>query len=152
KLYASAGRVYYSLPTHPAARGYTTNTFVTSYNYSSTSLVPDPLAPPPQLIQVGSYVGEPVDPGLHRAYPDELTVGFEKAIDTTLSVGVKGSYRELGSVIEDRCDLDPSTSPYGASCALANPGSSGPVARGFYATCDGSGNPTDPNSPAYPPN
>ena len=99
----------------------------------------DPSAPRPQSIQVGSFEGEPVDPGIQESYQDELTIGFEKAIDSTLSVSVKGSYRTLGRTIEDRCDLDPSTAPENSSCALANPGSSGPASRGFYATCDGSG-------------
>ncbi len=152
KIYASAGRFYYALPTDLAVRVFTANTFVATYNYSPTSLVQDPSAPRPQSIQVGSFEGEPVDPGIQESYQDELTIGFEKAIDSTLSVSVKASYRTLGRTIEDRCDLDPSTAPENSSCALANPGSSGPASRGFYATCDGSGNPTDPNSAAYPPN
>ena len=152
KLYASAGRFYYALPTDLAVRVFTANTFVATYNYSPTSVAQDPNAPRPQVIQVGAILGEPSDPGIAESYQDELTVGFEKAIDSTLSVGLKGTYRRLGRVIEDRCDLDPTGNPYNASCALANPGSSGPVANGFYPTCDGSGNPTDPNAAAYPPN
>jgi len=152
KLYASAGRFYYALPLDLAVRVYTANSFVTTFNYSPSSLEQDPFAPRQRTLQVGSVDGEPVEPGLKESYQDELTVGFERAIDTTMSVGIKGSYRTLGRAIEDRCDLDTTVSPGGASCAVANPGSSGPVSRGLYATCDGSANPTDPNSGAYPPN
>ena len=34
------------------------------------------------------------------------SLGVEKAIDPTLSVGIKGTYRSLGRTVEDRCDLD----------------------------------------------
>jgi hypothetical protein len=146
KLYASAGRFYYAMPTDLAVRVYTANTFVQTYNYSTTSLAQGPAMPIPQLLSVGSYEGEPVDPGLKEYYQDELTIGFEKAIDTTLSVGLKGTYRTLGRAIEDRCDLDPATAPFGSSCALANPGSRGPASLGLYGVCDGSANPTDPTA------
>ena len=59
--------------------------------------------------QVGTVDGEPTDPGIKASYQDEFTIGVEKAIDPTLSVGLKGTYRSLGRTIEDRCDLDPDT-------------------------------------------
>ena len=59
-----------------------------------------------QLVQVGSVAGEPTDPGLKASYQDEFTIGVEKAIDPTLSVGIKGTYRSLGRTVEDRCDLE----------------------------------------------
>ena len=43
---------------------------------------------------------------MKAAYQDELTLGVEKALDPTLSVGLKGTYRTLGRTVEDRCDLD----------------------------------------------
>ena len=88
-----------------------------------------------QLTQVGSFAGEPTDPGLKAAYQDEFTIGVEKAIDPTLSVGIKGTYRSLGRTIEDRCDLNYATNPTGSSCALMNPGATGidnPGATGAY--------------------
>ena len=60
---------------------------------------------------------------MKAAYQDELTLGVEKAIDPTLSVGIKGTYRTLGRTVEDRCDLDyldPLSG--GSTCALFNPG------------------------------
>jgi hypothetical protein len=118
------------------------------------------------LFQGGSAGGEPVDgwtipldpdtgavtgngelngtPRLKASYQDEATIGIEKAIDPTLSIGLKGTYRTLGRTIEDRCDLDSSVAP--SSCALSNPGSDGQGASGALPTCNGSANPTDPTA------
>ena len=88
-------------------RVFTANTPSSTYNYSPTNITTqDPTRPAPRLIQVGSFAGEPVDAGLKAAYQDEFTLGVEKALDPTLSVGVKGTYRTLGRTVEDRCDLD----------------------------------------------
>jgi outer membrane receptor protein involved in Fe transport len=172
KLYASAGRFYYAIPTDLTVRVFTANSAIQAFNYSATDINQAPVpqctgtvqtgcVPRIQLFQGGSASGEPVDPGTKAAYQDELTIGIEKAIDPTLSVGLKGTYRTLGRTVEDRCDLNadigptcPNCAP--SSCALQNPGSSTPSASGFYPTCNGSGNPTvsyanipnpDPNSP-----
>jgi hypothetical protein len=157
KAYASAGRFYYALPTDLNVRVFTANTGYRTFNYSQTDLSQgsvDPCSdtvttncvPRRALIQVGSLAGEPVDAGLKAAYQDEFTIGVEKAIDPTLSVGLKGTYRSLGRTVEDRCDLNPD-GPTGNSCALMNPGATGidnPGATGLYGSCSGSENPTDP--------
>ena len=75
------------------------------------------------------------------SYQDELTLGIEKSLDPTLSIGLKGTYRTLGRTVEDRCDLDGSVAPN--TCALFNPGGDGQAASGEFPTCNGSGNPTD---------
>ncbi|HEY6146696.1 MAG TPA: hypothetical protein VIZ69_03330, partial [Thermoanaerobaculia bacterium] len=108
-----------------------------------------PNAPRNRFIQVGSFAGEPVDAGIKAAYQDELTLGVEKALDPTLSVGLKGTYRTLGRTVEDRCDLDAS-SPLTQfnSCAIFNPGGTGPAARGLLPGANGSENPTDPTAGA----
>ncbi len=132
KLYASAGRFYYAIPTDLNVRVFTANTSIVSWNYdpgfSGSSLLQAPDAPTgrTQLTQVGTFAGEPTDPGLKAAYQDEFTIGVEKAIDPTLSVGIKGTYRSLGRTVEDRCDLNYATNPTGSSCALMNPGATGP--------------------------
>ncbi len=147
KLYGSAGRFYYALPTDLNVRVFTANTSVTAFNYSPTAVNQDPGAPRKQLVQVGSFDGEPVDAGIKAAYQDEYTFGVEKALDPTLSVGLKGTYRSLGRTIEDRCDLD-YNSPLTQfnSCALTNPGSNLPGANGFFPGYNGSANPTDPTA------
>jgi outer membrane receptor protein involved in Fe transport len=166
KLYASAGRFYYALPTDLNVHVFTANTWQDAYNYSPTSRAQGPsvcapgapvpgCVPQPPFTQVGTVHGEPVDPGIKASYQDEFTIGVEKALDPTMSVSLKGTYRSLGRTVEDRCDLNPKTAPYNASCALMNPGATGiqnPGAAGLYSSCDGSGNPTDPNGPANPAN
>jgi hypothetical protein len=162
KLYASAGRFYYALPTDLIVNFFTASTFQAAFNYTPTSRLQGPsvcapgdptpgCVPQPSFTQAGTVYGEPVDPGIKASYQDEFTIGVEKALDPTLSVSLKGTYRSLGRTVEDRCDLDPNTSPHNASCALMNPGATGiqnPGAAGLYSSCDGSGNPTDPNGPA----
>ena len=62
-------------------------------------------------MQVGTRPRDPPDPGLKASYQDEFTIGVEKAVDPTLSVGLKGTYRSLGRTVEDRCDLNYNTRP-----------------------------------------
>ncbi len=154
KLYASAGRFYFSLPTDLNVRVFTANSSISSYNYSPTSFDQAANAPRNLLFQGGSAAGEPVDgwtngvkngtPLTKASYQDELTLGVEKAIDPTLSLGLKGTYRTLGRTVEDRCDLDGNIAP--STCALFNPGGDGQAASGFFPTCNGSANPTDPTA------
>ncbi len=129
KLYGSGGRFFYAIPTDLNVRVFSANTQVVNYNYSPTALNHD-FAARTRLIQVGSVEGEPVDPGMKAAYQDEYTLGVEKALDPTLSVGLKGTYRTLGRTVEDRCDLDPDdpANVNHNSCAIFNPGGSGPGA------------------------
>ncbi len=147
KLYGSYGRFHYATPTDLNVRVFTANTQLRTYNYSSTVLDQDPAAPRNRLIQIGSVEGEPIDAGMKASYQDEFTIGAEKAIDATFSLGVKYTNRSLGRTIEDRCDLD-YTDPLANdnSCALFNPGGSGPAASGQIATCNNTGNPFDPTA------
>ncbi len=164
KLYASAGRFYYALPTDLNVRVFSSNTQEQNFNYDPTNYdYQDPAAPRRRSVQGGSAAGEPVDgwslneegtgsvlngqPRVKAAYQDELTIGIEKALDPTLSIGLKGTYRTLGRTIEDRCDLnynDPLSN--GSTCALFNPGSDGLSASGGITSCNGTGNPTDPTA------
>jgi hypothetical protein len=145
KLYGSFGRFYYALPTDLNVRVFSANTQYQTYNYDPESIVQHPLAPRRTAIQGGSAAGEPVDPGIEAAYQDEFTLGVEKALDPTLSVGIKGTYRDLGRTVEDRCDLDYNDpQAQDSTCALFNPGSNGPAASGQIATCSHSENPFDP--------
>ncbi|MEO8190651.1 MAG: carboxypeptidase regulatory-like domain-containing protein [Acidobacteriota bacterium] len=149
KLYGSAGRFYYALPTDLNARVFTANTQLITYNYSPTDTAQS-LTPPTgrtRLLQVGSFDGEPVENGLKAAYQDELTLGVEKALSPTFSVGMKGTYRTLGRTVEDRCDLDYNDpAALGSTCGIFNPGGSGPIANGAIKTCDTGSNPADPNA------
>lgn len=140
KIYASAGRFYYSLPTNLAVLGWGGGTtFSVTYNFDPVDTTHDPDVighGRPSVSVSDAYI--PVDSGLKGSYQDELTLGMEKLITPTLSVGLKGTYRRLGRVIEDRCDLD-YTAPENnyRSCAIVNPGSSGRWARGDFPACNG---------------
>jgi hypothetical protein len=75
---------------------------------------------------------------LKAIYQDEVTVGVEKRLDPTFSVGIKATYRRLGEAIEDRCDMDGSRAETGYNyCAIFNPGSSQPIASGALPGCNG---------------
>ena len=156
KLYGSAGRFFYAIPTDLNARVFTANTQIQAFNYSPTDLNHN-FAARSRLIQVGSFAGEPVEcfnttitpcnTPLKASYQDEYTLGVEKALDPTLSVGIKGTYRTLGRTVEDRCDLDYNDPlSQGNTCGIFNPGSDGPIANGAIKTCNTSANPTDPES------
>jgi hypothetical protein len=154
KLYGSVGRFYFSLPTDLNVRVFTANSAIQSFNYTAGNTNQDPNAPRALNFQGGSASGEPVDgwtdgqlngtPRLKASYQDEATIGVEKAIDPSLSIGLKGTYRTLGRTIEDRCDLDGDVAP--STCALFNPGGDGQAASGQFPTCNGSANPTDPTA------
>jgi len=88
-------------------------------------------------------LAEPHDAGLKGIYQDEFTIGVEKLIDPTFSVGIKGEYRRFGRAIEDRCDADVSAPENaGNSCVITNPGGSGVYANGNFTGCDGLDNDT----------
>jgi hypothetical protein len=139
RVYASGGRFYYSLPTALSIFSYGSTTFADTYNFDPVDKKQDPgvLGHEKAFVSVQGSA-EPVDSGVKGIYQDELTLGFEKLLDPTFSVGVKGTYRRLGRVIEDRCDLD-YTLPENnfSSCAIMNPGSDSKYARGDFASCNG---------------
>lgn len=148
KIYAFAGRFYYTMPQSMAVTVFGGGTEVRAYNFSPTSLAQDPNAPIGIQVFSGS---DPVDAGIRAMSQDELTVGVERLLDPTLTVALKGTYRRLNDVIEDRCDLD-YTSPLTdySSCGIMNPGSSGTIAQGNLPGCDGISQCT-PTVPATPP-
>jgi outer membrane receptor protein involved in Fe transport len=163
KLYASAGRFYFSLPTDLNVRVFTANSQVVGFNYSPTDPnqadlprcdeaggITTGCVPRAQLFQGGNASGEPVDEGTKASYQDELTLGVEKALDPTLSIGLKGTYRTLGRTVEDRCDLDyHDPLSQGSTCALFNPGSDGVAASGGILSYNGCANPTNPNCDTF---
>ena len=139
KLSASYGRFYYAMPTDLNVRAYGAQLLATTFNYDAdpNNLVQDPLAPR-NINRQGGVVTEPVQSDLKGIYQDEYTIGFDKAIDPTFAVGVKGTYRHLGRTIEDRCDLDPAFFEANQnSCVIFNPGSDSPYATGDFHGCEG---------------
>src|SRR5262249_21930538 len=127
KLFGSAGRFYYAIPTDLNIRAFTGNSALQTYNYDPASTAQfegsscdhdgqTGCIPRQQLFQGGVAVSEPVDPGTKAGYQDEATLGVEMALSSSLSVALKGTYRSLGRIVEDRCDLNYAFS--GFSCSL----------------------------------
>jgi hypothetical protein len=141
KVYAFAGRFNYSLPTELALRGLNSGGSAQTFNFDPSSVAQDPSLPGPYFSGGG---GEPVDTGLRGISLDELSIGIEKLIGGSLTLGLKATYRRLNHAIEDRCDLD-YTAPEnnGNTCALTDGGSTGRYARGDFHYCQGLDYPLD---------
>ncbi|MEA2339327.1 MAG: hypothetical protein QOE82_3334 [Thermoanaerobaculia bacterium] len=67
----------------------------------------------------------PVDPDLKGQYIDEYLVGYDYELAPSLMVGIKGTYRNLGRVIEDMLVID------SGDYFIANPGTGIGVNAGF---------------------
>jgi hypothetical protein len=165
KVYASAGRFDFAMPTVAMTWWFANVTGVDSYNFDPLSLTPDPSVVPfapafddklPEQ-QARGYLtfygggpqGTPADRGIREMYQDELTAGVERLLDPTFTVGLKASYRRLGNGLEDRCDfLDADGNSY---CAIINPGSGETYARGAAPNCEEQAPDFCPGDPVSPP-
>ena len=141
RVYASAGRYSYGLPTIAALETFGSFPYlIRTFNFDRVSLVQDPNVLNHEEAQVGpgSPFGTPVDTGVNGWSQNEVTAGIERAILPTLTVGLQGTYRSLTNVLETRCDFN-SEAPemQGSACALINPGSDGPMASGNVPVCNG---------------
>jgi hypothetical protein len=159
KLYASAGRFSYALPTDISARAFNASVSAVTYNFDSADRTHDPGVPGHSVPRFfGGSNDELVDPGLGGAYQDELTLGIERLLSPGFTIGLKGTYRRLGRTIEDRCDLNYNVEETSYnSCGIMNPGSDGPVASGALPACNvldtdscDENTPTTLRSPASP--
>jgi outer membrane receptor protein involved in Fe transport len=124
KVFANFGRFYEVIPQDIQTRALGNEYIIFVRNSSST---PNPI----DRFLGGPIVqgGELVQDNLKGMYQDELIGGFELEVAKGWGVGVKGIYRSLGRVVEDRCDLavNPDIAQYftpssPATCALINPG------------------------------
>jgi hypothetical protein len=148
KVFASYGRYYQVIPQDIQIRALGSEVNVAAYNYTADK--PDPIAafPYPAFAQSGDYV----PPGIKGTYQDEVIAGVEYEFMKNWSIGVKGIYRSLGRVLEDRCDVYDPRAQIGdlvpasslASCVVVNVGEG---ALGQFA------DPTNPDCFAdYPAN
>ena len=138
KLYAFGGRFSYTLPVIGTALSFNSITLAYTYNFDPVSLVQDPSVinhPAPIVWFGGGPAGDSVDAGIRGFTQDEFTVGGERLVDPTWTVGLRGTYRRLNRAIDDRCDFDVSRGLN--RCAFVNPGSSGAFASGQVPTCNG---------------
>ncbi len=130
KVYASYGRYYSTIPQDIQTRALGNEYNVFAYNYSQGPGKFNPITDFSYLGQNTIQGGELVQDNLKGMYQDEFIGGIEYEVFKGWSFGVKGLYKRLGRVIEDRCDLlDPrvglaSYVPATAltTCALINPG------------------------------
>ncbi len=125
KVYGSFSRYYEQLPLDLVIRSFSVERNPTTYNFSQTSLTPDPTAEGyagATSSIVGSYV-EPVDPNLKGSYTDEFILGVETTFRNLYTFGGKVIRRYLGRAIEDGLDVN---SPLG-DYFIMNPGQSSPA-------------------------
>jgi outer membrane receptor protein involved in Fe transport len=134
KVYAFAGRFSYALPTAAASIvfGDFPGSLVT-YNFDRVGVAQDPnvIGHTDAIPRDPSSFGDLVDAGVKASSQDEVTAGVERLFGSTLTVGLKGTYRSLASTLEDRCDFGD------AGCVLVNPGSNAKYASGNAMTCNG---------------
>jgi Carboxypeptidase regulatory-like domain/TonB dependent receptor len=126
KFYANYAKYYENIPQDINIRSFGGEVVCFCYNFSpsASNIIPDPNA------RKSSLLGGPeaTDPNLKGQFINEYIGGFEFAVQKNLVLGVKGTYRNLGRVIEDF--LVPSSGEY----FIANPGE-GTLGQslGFYA-------------------
>jgi TonB dependent receptor/Carboxypeptidase regulatory-like domain/TonB-dependent Receptor Plug Domain len=112
KLYANYGRFFESIPMDINLRAFGGEISVQSNNLDPTPghFTPAPVGPAGTGVPAQSggrafrFLGGhlvPVDPDLEGQHIDEYLAGYDYEIAPNLMVGVKGTYRKLGQVIED---------------------------------------------------
>ena len=133
KVFASYGRFFTTIPQDVQTRSLGREATIIVLNNTRTGAL-DPIEGilPSALF---AQTGDAVDPDLKGMYQDEIIAGIEYVLGRNWSVGLKGVYKALGRVVEDRCDLvanpdmrqfgpdstDPDTHLLQPTCALINP-------------------------------
>jgi len=117
KVYLSLSRFYEQVPLDLVIRSFSDESNPTIFNFSPTSLTPNPAAGTSAI--VGSYI-EPVDPDIKGQYSDEMILGVETTMASKYILGAKYIRRYIGRAIEDSLDVN---SPLG-DYFIMNPGSS----------------------------
>ncbi len=136
KAFANFGRFYESIPMDINIRAFGGELQAFAYNFSpdAANFQPDPFfntvarggdpnAPVRHTLNGGAT---PVDPDLKGQYVDEFVLGYEYELANNLAIGLQGTYRSLGRVVEDF--LDPVSGHY----HIANPGEGSGVNMSFY--------------------
>jgi hypothetical protein len=154
KVYGSVGRYSVPIPTHVAVRGASRSTLTREY-FTYTGI--DANGQPTGLTALTPVTSSDNEFGqaklaqtvsaqnLRQSYQDEITLGFERAYSPDLNFGVKFTYRDLKSTIDDFCDQRPfetwaaahgvDTSNWGGfNCASINPGESNDFLVDFSGT------------------
>jgi outer membrane receptor for ferrienterochelin and colicin len=139
KIYANAGRYHLAMPNNVALRAASgslgTNEYFTYTGVDPNTGVPTGLVNVPvnagvgytcngtQAVSTNLECGNAPDPrtvaakGLKSHYQDEYIAGLDQALSATYNWGVKLTWRQLRSAIDDTC-----TPVLGGACFLFNPG------------------------------
>jgi hypothetical protein len=129
KAYANVGRFYENIPMDINIRSFGGEVVCFCYNFdpSPSNIIPitDPAVRPARSSLLGGAT--PVDPNLKGQYIDEYLAGYEYEIAPNLALGIKGTYRKLGRVIEDMLEV-PITGDY----IITNPSTGIGRESGFY--------------------
>lgn len=113
KAFGSLGRYHVQIPTHLAVRGASRSTFTRqSFTYTGVDAngAPTGLVKLNEPYSTNNEYGQAKDAltvsavGMKPTYQDEITLGFEKAFSPTLNFGVKGTFRDMKTTIDDLCD------------------------------------------------
>ena len=113
KVFGSFGYYYEQIPMDLVIRSFSFERQPKVYNFSPTSVVPDPAAGTSGIF--GGFT-EPSDPNLKNQYVREFLLGAEREVIPDLAVGVKYIYRDYGRVVEDFLCMDDGT------YCIGNPG------------------------------
>ena len=105
KVFGSYGRYYEEIPMDLVIRSFSYERQPRIFNYSPTSVVPDPAAEADLGSETESAIlggfTEPSDPDIRNQYLNEYIIGGEREVMPNIALGVKGIYRNYGNVIED---------------------------------------------------
>jgi hypothetical protein len=113
KIYGNAGRYHLGVPNSVALRGAGGALYTTQYfNYTGVDAngLPTGTTPIGPLTSANSEFGQARDPSnthtknLKPYYQDEYILGFDQAINSDWTYGVKATYRNLRSLIDDMSD------------------------------------------------
>lgn len=133
KLYANFGRFYEAIPMDINLRTFGGEVSLQANNFSPTpgNFLPDPAAPKFASGNPYSFLGgsgaTPIDPDLKGQYVDEFLLGYDQELFTNFAVGIKGTYRNLGRIIEDMLVIEE------GEYFIANPGSGIGSTAGFLS-------------------
>ena len=128
KVFGNAGRYHLQIPTSVALRMAGGSVFTQQwYVYSGVDAkgTPTGLTPISGLTSPDGEFGKSIDPksiaadNLKANYQDEISLGFEKAINRDLNVGGRVLYRKLQSTIDDTGDCRP-LAAYAAAHGITN--------------------------------
>lgn len=126
KLYANYGRFYEVIPQDIQTRALGDEYTIFVRNHTENAADPVDSGIFGYAVVQG---GEIVQDNLKGMYQDEVIGGIEYEVAPNWAIGVKGIYKALGRVVEDRCDVatNPDIVQYytpgsSATCALVNIG------------------------------